>query len=112
MCVVDTQSVTASYVLKSRLSELIIFMFYGPFFQPKPIDVQVISHHMQRYAVWFGGSMLASTVRSTQILLTNTYHTTTIHYSNHPLLYSILALYVNIILIYPVFMHSEDGART
>ena len=26
-----------------------------------PIDVQVISHHMQRYAVWFGGSMLAST---------------------------------------------------
>jgi actin-related protein len=31
--------------------------------QPKPIDVQVISHHMQRYAVWFGGSMLASTVR-------------------------------------------------
>ena len=28
---------------------------------PKPIDVQVLSHHMQRYAVWFGGSMLAST---------------------------------------------------
>lgn len=32
------------------------------FFQPKPIDTQVISHHMQRFAVWFGGSMLASTV--------------------------------------------------
>lgn len=31
-------------------------------FQPKPVDVQVITHHMQRYAVWFGGSMLASTV--------------------------------------------------
>ncbi len=31
-------------------------------FQPKPIDVSVITHHMQRYAVWFGGSMLASTV--------------------------------------------------
>ncbi|KAK3742177.1 hypothetical protein QZH41_012072, partial [Actinostola sp. cb2023] len=29
--------------------------------KPKPIDTQVISHHMQRYAVWFGGSMLAST---------------------------------------------------
>lgn len=28
--------------------------------EPKPIDVQVLSHHMQRYAVWFGGSMLAS----------------------------------------------------
>ena len=32
------------------------------FLQPKPIETQVISHHMQRYAVWFGGSMLASTV--------------------------------------------------
>jgi len=29
--------------------------------KPKPIDVSVISHQMQRYAVWFGGSMLAST---------------------------------------------------
>lgn len=29
--------------------------------KPKPIDVQVITHHMQRYAVWFGGSMMAST---------------------------------------------------
>jgi actin-related protein 3 len=26
-----------------------------------PIETNVISHHMQRYAVWFGGSMLAST---------------------------------------------------
>jgi actin-related protein 3 len=24
-------------------------------------DVKVISHHMQRFAVWFGGSMVAST---------------------------------------------------
>lgn len=38
------------------------------FAQPKPIDVSVISHHMQRYAVWFGGSMLASTV-STQAIV-------------------------------------------
>ncbi|KAL0618523.1 Actin-related protein 3B [Plecturocebus cupreus] len=28
---------------------------------PKPVEVQVVTHHMQRYAVWFGGSMLAST---------------------------------------------------
>lgn len=28
----------------------------------KAVDVKVISHHMQRFAVWFGGSMLASTV--------------------------------------------------
>lgn len=26
-----------------------------------PLDVNVVSHQMQRYAVWFGGSMLAST---------------------------------------------------
>ena len=25
------------------------------------IECNVISHHMQRFAVWFGGSMLAST---------------------------------------------------
>lgn len=37
--------------------------------QPKPIDVQVVTHHMQRYAVWFGGSMLASTV-STDVIST------------------------------------------
>lgn len=29
--------------------------------QAPNIDVNVISHHMQRFAVWFGGSMLAST---------------------------------------------------
>eukprot|EP00949_MAST-11_sp_MAST-11-sp1_P003705 g3705.t1 len=28
---------------------------------PSKVDVNVISHHMQRFAVWFGGSMLAST---------------------------------------------------
>jgi len=27
----------------------------------RAVDVNVITHHMQRYAVWFGGSMLAST---------------------------------------------------
>ncbi|XP_029444314.1 actin-related protein 3B isoform X3 [Rhinatrema bivittatum] len=35
--------------------------------KPKPIDVQVITHHMQRYAVWFGGSMLASTPEFFQV---------------------------------------------
>jgi len=28
--------------------------------KPTPINVQVVSHKMQRYAVWFGGSLLAS----------------------------------------------------
>lgn len=36
-------------------------------FQPKPVEVQVITHHMQRYAVWFGGSMLASTPEFFQV---------------------------------------------
>jgi actin-related protein 3 len=35
--------------------------------KPKPIEVQVISHNMQRYAVWFGGSMLASTPEFYQV---------------------------------------------
>lgn len=35
--------------------------------KPKPIDVNVITHHMQRYAVWFGGSMLASTPEFYQV---------------------------------------------
>lgn len=29
--------------------------------KPKPINVQVKSHPMQRYAVWFGGSLIANT---------------------------------------------------
>jgi len=35
--------------------------------KPKPIEVQVITHQMQRYAVWFGGSMLASTPEFYQV---------------------------------------------
>ncbi|CAF5216792.1 unnamed protein product, partial [Rotaria magnacalcarata] len=31
--------------------------------KPEPIDVKVVAHAMQRYAVWFGGSLAASTVR-------------------------------------------------
>lgn len=33
----------------------------GGLMKASAIDVNVISHHMQRFAVWFGGSMLAST---------------------------------------------------
>lgn len=32
----------------------------NPSYQAKPIEVKVVSHKIQRYAVWFGGSMLAS----------------------------------------------------
>ncbi|XP_049850256.1 actin-related protein 3-like [Schistocerca gregaria] len=33
----------------------------GGKFKSQPVEVKVITHAMQRYAVWFGGSMLAST---------------------------------------------------
>ncbi|KAJ3439509.1 actin-related protein [Anaeramoeba flamelloides] len=36
-------------------------MLSGGKLKPKPIDVNVISHKMQKYAVWFGGSMMAFT---------------------------------------------------
>ena len=51
---------SATAVFADRVFSDAIADFF--FFQPKPIDTQVISHHMQRFAVWFGGSMLASTV--------------------------------------------------
>jgi actin-related protein 3 len=40
-------------------------------FQPSPIDVKVVAHQMQRYAVWFGGSLLASIVIQFYIILIN-----------------------------------------
>ncbi|CAI4223144.1 unnamed protein product [Auanema sp. JU1783] len=39
----------------------------GGSLKPKPINVEVVSHKMQRYAVWFGGSMLASTAEFYQV---------------------------------------------
>jgi actin-related protein 3 len=33
----------------------------APTMAPAEMKVKVVSHDMQRYAVWFGGSMLAST---------------------------------------------------
>jgi actin-related protein 3 len=37
---------------------------------PKPIDVNVVSHRMQRFAVWFGGSMLAYTPEFYRVCVT------------------------------------------
>jgi len=36
---------------------------------PPAVEVNVISHPMQRYAVWFGGSMLASTVSYSLLMM-------------------------------------------
>lgn len=38
--------------------------------KPAPVEVNVISHHMQRFAVWFGGSMLASTPEFNKVVHT------------------------------------------
>ena len=51
------------FCIYQSFNYLIFVVFIFIHFQPKPIDVNVISHQMQRYAVWFGGSMLASTVK-------------------------------------------------
>ena len=40
------------------LSKLTILHLW---FQSQPIEVNVVSHPIQRFAVWFGGSVLAST---------------------------------------------------
>jgi actin-related protein 3 len=37
-------------------------MTSGSDMRAKPMEVNVISHKKQRHAVWFGGSLLASTV--------------------------------------------------
>ncbi|XP_071511749.1 actin-related protein 3-like [Diadema antillarum] len=50
----DVQKIVDS---RLKLSE----QLSGGRLKPKPIETAVITHHMQRYAVWFGGSMLAST---------------------------------------------------
>merc|ERR1712096_86574 len=43
------------------------FELSGGKHKAQSIDVNVITHHMQRFAVWFGGSMLASTPEFYQV---------------------------------------------
>lgn len=45
----------------NRMSENLALQTSGAKLTGRGIDVNVISHHMQRFAVWFGGSMLSST---------------------------------------------------
>jgi len=47
-----------------------MFEASGGTIKPQPIDVQVLSHDLQRYAVWFGGSMLANMPAFPQQLIT------------------------------------------
>lgn len=46
-----------TYYTKKRLEEA----SRHAHLKPKPIDVEVIRHDMQKYAVWFGGSMISQT---------------------------------------------------
>ena len=62
-----TKQLTGQEVQRAEGNRNTKLMIYK--FQPKPIDVSVIQHQMQRYAVWFGGSMLASTVTFTEYSL-------------------------------------------
>lgn len=49
--------------LTNQLSYYVMgdFTFVHFLYQAQPIKVNVVSHPIQRYAVWFGGSVLAST---------------------------------------------------
>ncbi len=46
-----------------QISELVTQTQLGTQVKAKEVDVNVISHKGQRYAVWYGGSLLADTVR-------------------------------------------------
>ena len=45
-----------------QMSEMITQAQIGSQVKAKEVDVNVISHKGQRYAVWYGGSLLADTV--------------------------------------------------
>ncbi|XP_025831471.1 actin-related protein 3 [Agrilus planipennis] len=57
------RDIKRSVDLRLKLSESL----GGGQIKPTPIDVKVVSHNLQRYAVWFGGSMLASTPEFYQV---------------------------------------------
>lgn len=56
------RSVDARLKLSEELS--------GGRLKPKPIDVQIITHHIQQYAVWFGVLVMASTPEFYQVCQT------------------------------------------
>ncbi|CAH1417266.1 unnamed protein product [Lactuca virosa] len=50
----DTKKIVDARVLASSAR-------HGSEVKAQPVEVNVVSHPIQRYAVWFGGSVLAST---------------------------------------------------
>jgi actin-related protein 3 len=52
----------------ARLGKIAPAVWEAP--KPNAIEVNVISHHMQRFAVWFGGSMLAATPEFYRVCMT------------------------------------------
>ena len=43
------------------LQKLMLISFWDFIYQAQPVEVNVVSHPIQNFAVWFGGSVLAST---------------------------------------------------
>lgn len=56
------------HIVDSRMKAMVEAS--GGSIQPKPLDVSVLTHDLQRYAVWFGGSMLANMPAFPQSLTT------------------------------------------
>jgi hypothetical protein len=65
--VCGTHKLNTCSMLICYLFPLFICLLYN--FQPKPIDVQVITHHMQRYAVWFGPHLLRNKLYNVSLIL-------------------------------------------
>jgi len=57
-----------STIVKNRINAMVAAS--GGTLVPKPIDVNVLTHDLQRFAVWFGGSMLAGMPGFPQMLTT------------------------------------------
>merc|ERR1712227_426662 len=55
-------------IVKTRIKAMVEAS--GGTLAPKPLEVNVLSHDLQRFAVWFGGSMLAHMPAFPQALTT------------------------------------------
>jgi actin-related protein 3 len=56
----QTYNITSIFIHVVTGTEFLnMFVVLG--FQSQPVEVNVVSHPIQRFAVWFGGSVLAST---------------------------------------------------
>lgn len=72
------------------------------------MEVLVVTHHMQRYAVWFGGSMLASTVKTAHSAHVHTHTQSThprIHTDTHYIFYMVILRRLTSSVIIIIIIH-------